>query len=84
VAVQARYRLSFKNEDCERWYEASRIGFEQVNHKPMIELVTDCLKREYQLEQQRTDNKRKSLSDRLDKIKRKREYGENRHHQKIE
>lgn len=66
VADQAGHNLSFKMEDRERWYEASRIGFEHVNHDPMIELIKDCLEREKEHEKR---NERKSLSSRLEEIR---------------
>lgn len=66
VADQAGHKLSLKMEDRESWYEASRIGFEQVNHKPMIDLIKKCLDRENEQEKGR---ERKSLSSRLEEIK---------------
>lgn len=66
VAEQAGHNLSLKNEDRDSWYDASRIGFEQVNHKPMIELIKKCLERENEQEKGR---ERKSLSTRLEELR---------------
>lgn len=66
VAEQAGHNLSLKNEDRDSWYDASRIGFEQVNHKPMIELIKKCLDRE---NEQEKGIERKSLSTRLEELR---------------
>lgn len=65
VADQAGHCLNFKMDDRERWYEASRIGFDPVNHKPMTELIKECLERE---QEQIKGKERKSLSTRLEEI----------------
>lgn len=66
LAEQAGHTLQFKNEDREKWYEASRIGFERVDHRPMAQLLTECLYREREL-----PNKRKSISERVQEAKSK-------------
>lgn len=66
VADQAGHSLNFIMEDRERWYEASRIGFEQVNHKPMTKLINECLVRE---QEQVKGKEQKSLSTRLEEIR---------------
>lgn len=71
IADQAGHRLDFKMEDRERWYEASRIGFEKVNHRPMVELVKDILDRE---KEQEKGEERKSLSLRLEEIRKEKGY----------
>lgn len=70
VADQAGHSLTFRMEDRERWYEASRIGFEQVKHGPMIELIKDCLEREKEHEK---GSERQSLSSRLEEIRKSKE-----------
>ncbi|MFD1130564.1 Fic family protein [Paenibacillus provencensis] len=66
VADQAGHSLTFRMGDWERWYEAPRIGFEQVKHGPMIELIKDCLEQENEYKK---GNKRISLSSRLEEIR---------------
>jgi len=44
LALQAGYRLTLKSEDRAAWYEASRIGFAQVDHAPMAKLIESRLK----------------------------------------
>lgn len=43
VGLQAGHRLVLRSEDRERWYEASRIGFERVDHDPMARLLSERL-----------------------------------------
>ena len=40
----AGYKISLSSKDQEAWYEASRIGFEKIDHKPMAKLIADSLK----------------------------------------
>ncbi|GFR38712.1 putative adenosine monophosphate-protein transferase y4lH [Insulibacter thermoxylanivorax] len=60
LAEQAGYKLVLTNQDRERWYEASRIGFEKVDHKPMAALIRECLDREPQLMKEK-----RSIADRV-------------------
>ncbi|WP_068612575.1 Fic/DOC family protein [Paenibacillus tuaregi] len=70
VAEQAGHRLDLTNDDREKWYEASRIGFELMDHKPMIELLKESLNRDKtQIQQQYPGTYRKSLSHRIDEVR---------------
>lgn len=46
LADQAGHGLTLQSKDRERWYEASRIGFEGNNPEPMARLISDSLRRE--------------------------------------
>jgi len=39
----AGYKISLSSKDQEAWYEASRIGFERLDPKPMAKLITENL-----------------------------------------
>ncbi|WP_433947008.1 Fic/DOC family protein [Paenibacillus sp. SN-8-1] len=70
VAEQAGHRINLTNEDREKWYEASRIGFEQIDHRPMIELLKEILSRDKtQIQEQDQGSHRKSLSDRIEEVR---------------
>lgn len=43
LGEQAGHRIVFRSSDKDRWNEASRIGFEKVNHEPMAALVRDAM-----------------------------------------
>jgi fido (protein-threonine AMPylation protein) len=45
LAAQAGYRLTFRSSDKAAWYEASRIGFECVDHGPMAALLERAITR---------------------------------------
>lgn len=40
VGLQADHELVLRLADRARWHEASRIGFERVDHAPMAKLLT--------------------------------------------
>ena len=43
LAEQAGHHVRLHSEDQERWYEASRIGFEQADPEPMADLIHGSL-----------------------------------------
>jgi fido (protein-threonine AMPylation protein) len=43
LAAQAGHEVRLRSEDRERWYEASRIGFENADHAPMEKLIRECI-----------------------------------------
>ncbi len=45
LAGQAGHQITLKSEDKDRWYEASRIGFEQANHQAMADLIGQRIER---------------------------------------
>lgn len=45
LAEQAGHRVLLKSEDRDRWYEASRIGFEKADPGPMADLIHDSIVR---------------------------------------
>jgi len=58
VAQQAGYKLEFAEQDKSLWYEASRIGFEQADNKPMARLLQTNLSRLPDLQRQVPASKR--------------------------
>ena len=46
LAEQAGHHVRLRSEDGERWYEASRIGFEKADPEPMANLINDSLVRD--------------------------------------
>lgn len=43
LAEQAGHHVRLRSEDRERWYEASRIGFEKADSGPMADLIRGAL-----------------------------------------
>ena len=44
LADVAGYRLTLASSNRTAWYDASRIGFEQVDHGPMTDLIAANLR----------------------------------------
>lgn len=43
LASHSGYRVRLRSEHRDRWYEASRLGFERADPKPMAELIRECM-----------------------------------------
>ena len=44
LADRAGYQLTLSSKDREAWYDASRIGFENTDYRPMAKLIAENLK----------------------------------------
>lgn len=63
LAANSGYDLTLKSEDRDAWYEASRIGFESLDHKPMESLLLSRLHERDRIQDQKTQEQQKQQMD---------------------